>query len=645
MSGFERPIVWMAALPWLAFCVWLAWTQGTALTEARRRIAARSLARVTRYSRGSLTAHVAALMALGLGLLWMTAEPTTRQRPGSGAASGAGAGRVLLLIDASASMYATDAEPLLGSAPGADAGRVARFEAARAAGLRLVRALDDSSFGVVSFSGTATLHLPITADRELVESSLETLEVHTYYRNTGSSLAGALETVFRFTAETAGDLQVVLLGDGELPFEESFAEPLAGLTDLGVPVHAVAIGSSEGQKRVIYDFHDVTAGKARDDRRVLREYHTRREDRHYREVAAATGGRFLLAEPGPVGELAVTIRDRADAATRDPEDQRSGWTGWLALAALAGCLAHLVFLTPLRPPSGLAFDLERLGGARRPHAKPRLAVWFLAALPLLVWGCADGARSRAHRANERGLALDDLGQSAAARAQFELSASFGFRPEIPTHNLARALARRGEYTEAHRLFQRALELEPRLVDAVFNDGVTLYEWGRAERDPRDCQLERTLELWRGAHRRFASIVEGVVERDEPAARAGRNLDRLDEEIATVERLIAEPPDHCGAAGGAGGGGAAGGGGGAGTGGGGGEDEEDGGSPPGASEPESSPASGPLTGPLTAEERERIAGELERIASQASGEGKFYRRTPSEQFPREAWSQPDEVIWW
>lgn len=635
MSGFERPAVWVGALPWAAFCVWLAWTQATARAEARRRVAPRFLTRVTRYSLGSLATHVAALLALGLGLLLMIAEPVVPRRPGPGA----GAGRVLLLIDASASMYATDAEPLSKPAPESAEGEVARFDVARAAGLELVRTLDDSSFGVVSFSGTATLHLPITADRELVESSLETLEVHTYYRNTGSSLAGALETVFRFTAETAGDLQVVLLGDGELPFEESFAEPLAGLTDLGVPVHAVAIGSSEGQKRVIYDFHDVTAGKARDDRRVLREYHTRREDRHYREVAAATGGRFLLAEPRPVGELAAVMRDRTAAAAAVAEDQRRDGTGWLALAALAGCLAHLVFLTPLRPPPGSAFELERLGEApRRSHATPRLAVWwFLAALPLLVWSCADGPRSRAHRANERGLVLDDLGRSEAARAQFELSASLGFRPEIPTHNLARSLARRSEYTEAHRLFQRALEFEPRLVDAVFNDGVTLYEWGRAERDPRDCQLERTLELWRGAHRRFASIVEGVVERDEPAARAGRNLDRLDEEIATVERLIAEPPEHCGAAGGAGSGG-----------GGEGEGDGDGGSPPGGSaappslsEPESPPASGPLT----ADERERIADELERIASQASGEGKFYRRTRSEQFPREAWSQPDEVIWW
>ena len=195
MIAFERPHVWIAALPWLLFCIWLAWAQATALIQARRRVAPRFLARVTRYSRSSLALHLLAILALGLALLLMVAEPVRRQRPDPGG----GEARVLLLIDASASMYATDVE-------GAD-GKVSRFEAARAVGRELVTTLDGARFGIVSFSGTATLHLPITSDRELVGIGLETLEAHTYYQNTGSSLAGALETVF------AGDLARHELGN------------------------------------------------------------------------------------------------------------------------------------------------------------------------------------------------------------------------------------------------------------------------------------------------------------------------------------------------------------------------------------------------------------------------------------------------
>ncbi len=342
--------------------------------------------------------------------------------------------------------------------------------------------------------------------------------------------------------------------------------------------------------------------------------------------------------------LAEGMRTRAAAVERLVEKDSRDWSGWLALGLLAGCVGHLLFLTPARPPAPGGFELDRLGPARsRPGAAKRAAVGLLA-LALALWGCADSVARRAHRANERGLALDELGRFEAARGQFELSASFGFQPEIPIHNLARSLARRERFTEAHRLFQRALELEPDLVDAAFNDGVTLYEWGRAERDSRNCQLERTLELWRGARRRFDSIAGGVVERDEPAKRAGRNLERLAAEIAEVERLIAEPPEHCGASGGGADGG--------------GEGEEESGSAgagaaqdPGAggsgrgSPPPATPEPPAASGPLTAEERQRIASELERIARQGAAEGKYYRRTRPEQFSRESWSQPEAVLWW
>ena len=58
--------------------------------------------------------------------------------------------------------------------------------------------------------------------------------------------------------------------------------------------------------------------------------------------------------------------------------------------------------------------------------------------------------------------------------------------------------------EAHDLFQEALTIDPALAEAMFNDGVTLYLWGAAERDPNNCDLERTRELWNQAAARFAT---------------------------------------------------------------------------------------------------------------------------------------------
>lgn len=62
----------------------------------------------------------------------------------------------------------------------------------------------------------------------LIEDALATLEVHSYYCNTGSSLAGALDVVRHFVDRRGYRLQVVLLGDGELLSPEDYGAALEG---------------------------------------------------------------------------------------------------------------------------------------------------------------------------------------------------------------------------------------------------------------------------------------------------------------------------------------------------------------------------------------------------------------------------------
>ena len=52
-------------------------------------------------------------------------------------------------------------------------------------------------------------------------------------------------------------------------------------------MHALGLGSTEGQSRVIYDFRDIVAKK--EEPAVLREYHTRRVDESLQRIAPLDG--------------------------------------------------------------------------------------------------------------------------------------------------------------------------------------------------------------------------------------------------------------------------------------------------------------------------------------------------------------------
>jgi hypothetical protein len=163
---------------------------------------------------------------------------------------------------------------------------------------------------------------------------------------------------------------------------------------------------------------------------------------------------------------------------------------------------------------------------------------------MLLAGCGDSPRKQAHYENVSGITHDAFRRHDSARPHYERSRGFGIEPEIPTHNLARSVALAGDVSEAHDLFQEALTLEPALTEAFFNDGVTLYTWGEKERDPENCDLERTRELWAQAAARFASTAGHPRAEKELREKGRANHRFLSESLAEIDRLIAEPPEHC-----------------------------------------------------------------------------------------------------
>ena len=527
MIGFARSELLLLALPWLLFWLWWMRRQRASCEWVWENVHERFRERFTLYRRETLGRRLAVLLALGLLLVLAAAGPRARGETEVREL----ASRVVLLLDGSASMLADDV-------PVAD-GSESRFERGRKIAVELGRRLEGSRFALVVFSGVSALQLPMTSDPATIEEALGAASFHTFYRSSGSSFTAALDSVLHFVEPGRGDLQAVLLSDGEQPFAETYDEPLAALEEAGVPVHAVAIGSREGQTRLIFDFRDVVAGK--EEKTVLREYTTRREARHLKRIAGATGGRFTLAEGGAAEKIAAAIERRIRGAESVSAE---GWRdlGFVPLVLfLVGFLLEAMVWGRRGKRREDGFDIERLGRDRgRPAAAAGLLLLLATALATLA--CRDDSPSgRASRENERGVAADALGSWPQARIHYDRSRAFGVRPEIPAYNLARSVTQQEDWSEAHDLYQDALELSPRLAAAHYNDGHVLYRWGEAELDLERCELERTLELWDAARRRFAGAAGMYPEESAGRSRARANLEFVGQRATQIEEACAPPP--------------------------------------------------------------------------------------------------------
>ncbi len=568
---FHAPLLLWMTLPWLLACLVFARTQQRALGWVIANISERFRSRFSVHTPASLGWHLTLLAAMGLLLIVAAARP---YRPGE-AEIEAERSRVVLIFDASASMYATDAGE--GETP------KNRFELAREAAALLIESLPDTSFALVSFSGSAAIHTPMSGDRGFLADALRGLEIHGQYQTTGSSFTRALDTILDFQDPTRPNLQAVFFSDGEQPVEEDVDEALAALAGQGVAIHTLGIGTTEGQNRVIYDFRDIVAKK--EEPAVLLRYTTRRIDELLEQIAKTTGGHFEVLDSGSVVRVAEAISDHdAPAARIESRGTGTDLGVYCLLGFLLAWMADglLIGRKPRHTP--IRFEVGRLGG--RGRRSRRAASWLLVSgASMLLSACADSPRARAYRENEQGIALDALSRFDEARVHYKRAISYGVRPEVPTYNLARSVHREGDVSAAHELYQEALKLDPRLPEAFYNDGVALWQWGEAQRDPKGCELERTRELWSRALQRFARAV-GLTKTTQTTGRMARNNHaHLESALEKIEELIENPPPEC--PGGGGGGGSnqnSGGGGGSGGedenqqsqggGGGGGEDEED-----------------------------------------------------------------------
>lgn len=269
------------------------------------------------------------LLPFALALVALTALIVGVARPRATLSVPGREATVILALDTSRSMAATDVQP----------SRLAAALAAASAFLDSVPS--DYAVGLVSFSTRASVVLQPTADREAARSALDQIRL-----GSGTALGDAIDRSVAAARpglspqqpapKDAAPATVLLLSDGEQT--SGGRAPLAAARQarkLGVPVNTVALGTREAVVEVPL-------------RNGLSERVTVMPDtRTLRQVAELTGGRY--ADAPTAGRLRQVYRDLGSRIGRKREERE-------VTAAFAG--AGAVFLLVA---SGLS-----LAWARRP---------------------------------------------------------------------------------------------------------------------------------------------------------------------------------------------------------------------------------------------------------------------------------------
>jgi Ca-activated chloride channel family protein len=253
--------------------------------------------------------HVPAVLALAA----LTALVVAMARPQAVVAVPREEATVVLTMDGSASMNATDVAPT-------------RLEAAKAAASMFLDGLPERfRVGLVSFSNATRVLEEPTDDHEAVRSSLETIqgEVGTAI---GDGIRDSIALAPRDEDGQRSDetlFAVLLLSDGANSAGVDPLEVLPEAKEAGVPIYTIALGTDAGTVEIPNPYGEMQTISVPPDPETLRQ------------IAEETGGRFFEA-PNEADLAAVYEEIGSQVSYEDEERELT------AAFAAAGALFLLI---------------------------------------------------------------------------------------------------------------------------------------------------------------------------------------------------------------------------------------------------------------------------------------------------------------
>lgn len=252
----------------------------------------------------------------GLLLLSLTALVTAFARPEADVQVPRERATVIVALDTSISMEATDVSP-------------DRISAARESAAAFVAGLPEAfNVGLVSFSGSASVVVPATQDHQLVVQAVRTLQLGPSTA-IGEAVFASLEAVRAVPGERgqpAPPARIVLLSDGTNTVGREVSEAAEAALEAGVPVSTIAYGTPDGVVEVQGELIPVPV-----DGPAL-EW-----------LAEATGGSAFSAASGE--ELSAVYEDIGSqvGTTTERREVTSAVTGVALALGLGAAVASLVW--------------------------------------------------------------------------------------------------------------------------------------------------------------------------------------------------------------------------------------------------------------------------------------------------------------
>ena len=221
--------------------------------------------------------------ALAVGAVGLVVLALARPQFGTRVETVESRGRdIVVAVDLSQSMLAEDVAP-------------SRLERARLSILRLIQSLDGDRIGLVAFAADAFVQSPLTIDYSAAGMFLSAMHPDLMPVQ-GTDLGAALRVSLGALEETGRETGVVVIvTDGE-DHEEDFESELERAARMGVRVHVVGVGTTEGVPIPVFDQQGRRQGFLRDEEGAV--VTTRLGDQTLRTVAERTGARYVRAGAG-----------------------------------------------------------------------------------------------------------------------------------------------------------------------------------------------------------------------------------------------------------------------------------------------------------------------------------------------------------
>jgi Ca-activated chloride channel homolog len=252
----------------------------------------------------------------GLLLLSLTALVTAFARPEADVRVPRERATVVVALDTSISMEATDVSP-------------DRISAARESAAAFVAGLPEAfNVGLVSFSGTATIAASPTQEHETVVQAIRTVPLGPSTA-IGEAVFASLEAIRAVPGEPGQEpppARIVLLSDGTNTVGRDLDEAAQAAREAGVPVSTIAYGTPEGFVQVQGELIPVPV-----DAPALEQ------------LAEDTGGSAFTAESGE--ELSAVYEDIGSqvGTTTERREVTAAVTGVALALGLAAGAASLVW--------------------------------------------------------------------------------------------------------------------------------------------------------------------------------------------------------------------------------------------------------------------------------------------------------------